>query len=114
MQYRLALRGAAQHSTAQHSRVGSAVNVVGCGGCNNTDDVSVESEPACKASLVPAVGTNGIADQSAASSQGSSIKFGLRCGEQRVLNRSEPLGSPSVYLSCPGTYVHPLASLQGF
>ena len=31
------------------------------------------------------------------------IKFGLRCGEHRVLNRSEPLGPPSVYLSCPGT-----------
>ena len=50
----------------------------GGGGCNDTDGtvpltggVSVESEPTCKASLVPTVGTNGIADQSAASSQGS-------------------------------------------
>ena len=38
--------------------------------------MSVESKPTCKTSLVPAVGTNGIADQSAASSQGSRDALG--------------------------------------
>ena len=53
-------------------------DVAGGDGYDGTDstvplicDGSVESEPTCKASLVPAVGTNGMADQSAASSQGS-------------------------------------------
>ena len=86
-------RGTIQYSTVQYSKVPGGVpdtpessdsdcdsqrSVADGGGCNDTDstipltrDGSVESEPTCKASLVPAVGTNGMADQSAASSQGS-------------------------------------------
>ena len=52
--------------------------MAGGGGCGDTystipltRDGSVEIEPTCKASLVPAVGTICMADQSAASSQGS-------------------------------------------
>ena len=61
------LNSTARDSTTRHSgKQHSTAQTVG--GCNNTDgtvpltsDVSGESEPTCKSSLVPAVGTNGIA-----------------------------------------------------
>ena len=53
-----------------------------------TSDVPVESEPTCKASLVPAVGTNGIAGQSVASSHGSRNALGQEVAAEPVAGSS--------------------------
>ena len=50
--------------------------------------MSVESEPTCKGSLVPAVGTNGIADQSAASRHGSRNALGQEVAAESVAETS--------------------------
>ena len=93
-----ALNSTARDSTVQHSKVPEEVpegvtgrtpessdsdsdseeSVPGGDSCVGTGRtvpltryVPVESEPTCKASLVPVVGTNGIVGQSVASSHGS-------------------------------------------
>ena len=53
-----------------------------------TSDVSDESEPTCKTSLVPAVGTNGIAGQSVASSHGSRNALGQEVAAEPVAGSS--------------------------
>ena len=67
----------------------------GGGGCGGTDstapltcDVPLDSEPTCKASLVPAVGTNGIACQSVASSYGSKDALGQEVTAEPVAGTS--------------------------
>ena len=51
--------------------------------------MSVESEPTCKALLGPAVGTNGIAGQSVASSHGSRDALGQEVTAEPVAGTSE-------------------------
>ena len=84
-------------STPESSDSGSdsQESVSGGGGCGDTDrtvpltsDVPVESEPTYEASLVPAVGTNGIAGQSVASSHGSRDALGQEAAAEPVAGSS--------------------------
>ena len=101
----------ARYSTVRYSKVPQGVtdstpesrgsgsdseeSVSGGGGCVDTDrtvpltsDVSDESEPTCKTSLVPAVGTNGIAGQSVALSHGSRNALGQEVAAEPVAGSS--------------------------
>ena len=77
------------------SETDSGEGVSGGGGCVDTDNIipltcdgPVESEPTCKALLVPAVGTNGIAGQSVASNHDSRNALGQEVAAEPVAGSS--------------------------